>query len=223
MSIASRNGVTWAALSAINGVLKAAINAINEVLVSSGATRTLIASDDFNRANGAIGSNWAQLNAGWGSISINGNAASGAQQDDNTAVARWVGAGTFTDDQYAKGTVSGLGTFGASYFKGVICRASADTDAARDFYCHAIIDDITKQSVLFRVVNGTRTVIVSGNVPWVNGDTIELEAQGTTLRCYRNGAQVLTSQTDANLTSGAPGLYLSGSETMDAWEGGNLS
>jgi hypothetical protein len=191
---------------------------------ASGPTRTLIASDDGNRANGAPGSNWAQLNDGWASVQINTNQFVGGQQGENSAVMRWVGAGTFTADQYAKGTVTGLGTFGASYQKGVVARASADTNAARDYYGHVVIDDITKQSELFKFVNGTRTSLATVNVAWVNGDTVEIECQGTTIRGLRNGVPISgLSVTDSDLTSGAPGMHLSSSETLDDWEGGNLS
>jgi hypothetical protein len=55
------------------------------------------------------------------------------------------------------------------------------------------------------------------------GDLLRLEvAPGGALTCYKNGAVALTF-TDTQITSGAPGLSISGSvATLKNWSGGNL-
>ena len=100
--------------------------------------RTSIATDDFNRA--ALDSNWAQLNNGTaGAVSIDSSirikGQYSSQPTDEHAMARWVGAGSFTDDQYSQvKLVNPLDNVGGNYRHGVIVRASADTNNARDCY-----------------------------------------------------------------------------------------
>jgi hypothetical protein len=115
-------------------------------------------------------------------------------------------AGTYSNDQYAKATISGKGLNTAYRRGGVIVRSSADTDA-----------------------NGTFTSLGTWTTTaWANGDTIELEVSGTTLTPYRNGSAIAgKSATDSALASGRPGLYIASHTDsgyrLDDWEGGDVS
>lgn len=196
--------------------------------------RTSIATDNFNRASLGT-SDWAQLNSSSGgdvqiktSTTIAGQYA--LQSGHQACVARWIGAGTFTDDQYSKITISSITGVSTSSGLGVICRASADTLGNKDFY-ELYIDGGTigggvYLTSLAKWVNGTRTVLYSNNESWANADTIELECEGTTIRGMRNGSSLGASWivTDSSLTTGKPGVTTAGTGLFlgDSWEGGNI-
>jgi hypothetical protein len=192
--------------------------------------RTSIATDNFNRAS--LGSDWAQLNNGNAgaisidsSIRIKGQYAS--QPTDQHAMVRWVGAGTFTDDQYSQvKLVNPLDNVGANYRHGVIVRASADTDSTRDCYEAYIAQDsvTTPTTYLAKWVNGTRTGLYSATQTWAANDTISLEVEGTTLRVCRNGTPLGGSWTvtDSSITTGLPGVSATHGCYSDDWEGGNM-
>jgi hypothetical protein len=195
-------------------------------------TRTLVASDNFNRANGAIGSNWQYTRlTTWQATppSIKTNVVVGLAGGANFQTARWVGTGTFTADQYAKGTINGL-TYQSNYYRvGVTVRDSGDIDAAADCYFVQVFADgpgpnYTTQ--VGKIVNGTITTLDSTSRPWTNGDTVELEAEGSTLRAFRNGTQFYTT-TDSSIANGKPGITVAGDNALlfsiDNWEGGVLS
>lgn len=190
--------------------------------------RTAIATDDFNRAS--LGANWSQIANGiGGSISINSSTrATGATGNyAENAAARWVGAGTFTANQYAAAKLLNFDFQSANYWAGVIVRASGDTDAARDFYYAIVQMDGGGPSYTTRVgkvVNGTHTSLANVGQAWSVNDVISLEVEGTSLRVFRNGTQITgLNATDASLSTGAPGIILSQSFYLDDFEGGNIT
>lgn len=197
--------------------------------------RTSIATDNFNRADGAIGSDWSYIRlSSWqgNPPHVVSNALAGRALGTNHQVVRWNGAGSFSDDQYAKIALGGMGWFGTDYMIGAVVRCSADTDANADYYAFLVIDDQTnggnKTCKLVKRINGTETVIDTiTTTSWTNGDTVELEAEGTTLRIYKNGTQIgsdYTSQSD--LSTGKPGILiagdLAGPPAAQDWEGGDV-
>lgn len=198
--------------------------------------RSSVATDDFNRADGAIGSNWSYIRlSSWqgNPPHIVSNALAGRALGTNHQVVRWNGAGSFSNDQYAKIALGGMGWFGTDYMIGAVVRCSADTDANADYYAFFVVDDQSnggnKTCKLVKRVNGTETVIATiTTTSWTNGDTVELEAEGTTLRIYKNGSQIgsdYTGQTD--LASGKPGILiagdLAGPPAAQDWEGGDIT
>jgi hypothetical protein len=195
--------------------------------------RTSIATDDFNRTDGAIGSSWLYIrNTAWqgNPPNIFSNKVFGRATGDQYQVARWAGTGTFANDQYAKATVGTLAAQTADYRCGVVARCSADIDTTADYYGYNLYSDSGTgiyTTVLFKVVNGTYTALNTAAVAWANGDTIEIEVEGTTVRGLKNGVQTV-SVTDSDLTSGKPGLLVAGDNggtvaSLDNWEGGDLS
>lgn len=192
-------------------------------------TRIVVATDNFNRAS--LGANWANQNTNWGTVQTSGSTVftANASNTNNEAVARWVGAGSFTDDQYSEVTIGGLTFLSASFAVGVIVRASADTNGDRDHYFAEVQADSggpNYTTVLGKVVNGTRTELHSAALAWVDTDKLSLEVEGTTLRVCKNGTALGGSftQTDASLSTGLPGILANGSApTGDDCEVGNLS
>lgn len=198
--------------------------------------RSSVATDDFNRADGAVGSNWSYIRlSSWqgATPNVGSNVLRGRAIGLNHQVIRWNGAGSFSDDQYAKIELGGMGWFGIDYMVGAVVRCSADTDANADYYAFLVIDDQpnggNKTCKLVKRINGTETVIATvTTTSWTNGDTVELEAEGTTLRIFKNGTQIgsdYTGQTD--LTTGKPGILiggdLAGPPGPDNWEGGDVT
>lgn len=195
-------------------------------------SRTSVATDNFNRAS--LDLNWAQLNVSNAgdvqidsSIQIKGQYAT--QPVDHQAAARWVGAGSFTDDQYSQlKLINPLDFTGSTMRAGVIVRASSDTNNNRDYYEAYIASDSgsTPTTYLAKWVNGTRTGLYSAAQTWAANDTISLEAEGTTLRVCRNGTPLGGSwtTTDSSITTGLPGVTIAGGTNCmgDDWEGGNM-
>lgn len=201
--------------------------------LETNAARTSVATDNFNRSTG-LGSNWTQLNPNWGNIQIeadNDDVRGGSSGGEHQA-ARWNGAGTFTDDQYASLVVTTLAFQSDNYSIGVICRGSADIDANRDYYEAVVYPDSSNENrttALNKYVNGTKTQLHSGIVAWSSGDKIELECEGSTIRVMKNGTALGGSftQTDTSLTAGKPGIAAASDAdnqaSGDDWEGGNLT
>ena len=80
---------------------------------------------------------------------------------------------------------------------------------------------------LSRRSSGTFFSLDSANYAFVATDTIRIEAEGTTIRGFINGAQV-TSQTDANIASGRFGIVMGIDAAvtdveLDDWSGGDFT
>lgn len=191
--------------------------------------RTVVATDDFNRPNGSLGSNWGQIGqfAHFGEECVIHN-----QRVDVSGAARWIGAGAFTANQYAKAKVFSLDAWNA-HVAGVLVRGSADQGANRDHYYYYVQGAFTGSytTALAKVVNGSVTILddTPGTVAWnADNDSIEIEAEGTAIRGFRNGVE-LHSATDSDLTTGSPGLLVYGGSgnglgpVLDDWEGGNIT
>ena len=191
-------------------------------------TRTQVQTDNFNRAGTSLGSNWAQLNPGScrvdliASTYVEGSHYAGAIAESGAA--RWVGSGSFSDDQYSEITLSNVGSSSSSTYMGVIIRASGDTDSAADFYAGFYIDDGSGSWKLGKVVNGSWTQLASGTSSWSNSDKISVTAIGTALKLYQNTSQ-LASVTDSALSTGKPGVFANVPSAVrgDNWEGGDVT
>jgi hypothetical protein len=192
--------------------------------------RSSVATDDFNRTDEdplSGSGNWADLNFNNSRVALVSNKIQGTHAAH--AIARWVGTGTFTDDQYSSLVVATIGGFTQSEV-GVIARASGDTNANRDCYSYRVKDANPPETRLVKVVNGTETELNSStSVSWSNGDRIEIECEGTTIRGLKNGTSQY-STTDSSLTTGKPGVHGYNAGTLysagvdgDSWEGGNIT
>lgn len=211
----------------MSGALAAAIAAIYKPAGGGGGTE--IASDNFDRADGALGANWSSLNPLYGgNPEVNTNSARCSYATgDNMACARWNGTGTFNDNQYSECVIGALIWLGADYRCGVIARASADIDTARDFYALYVEMDAPTDKTwrLIKIVNGTVTVLTSGTAAFADTDVLRLECSGTTITGKRNGTTLGSPQTDSSIITGKPGILVSGSTSgpaVNSWSGGNL-
>ena len=188
--------------------------------VASATTLTgIAATDDFNRADGALGMNWAKPLASENNLVIVNNQVE-VDVENSHNYAFW-SADSFSQDQYSQVRISNVGPW-----NGVIVRAQSAID---QFYL-ALVAGTNDYRIYLRK-DGLYYLLSRGNTEtWVPGDIIGLEAAGLNpvqLTLLRNGNPVLT-YTDAteNLIGGSPGIGIyspSGDHlAIDNWEGGNL-
>jgi len=178
------------------------------------------ASDDFNRADGGLGSNWAKpVPASEQTLVIVNNQVT-PDTDNAHCYAYWIG-NTFSQDQYSQVRIRNAGAW-----NGVIARAQPSIDR---FYMAFVFGPNDYRLYLRK--DGLYYDLSDGNTEtWVAGDIIRLEASESNpvqLTLLRNGNPVLTyTDTTENLVGGSPGIGIySPSEdhlAIDDWEGGNL-
>lgn len=199
------------------------------------ATRSSVATDAFTRADGPVGANYVQTNSNWGSVSIVSNAVTGGNRSSgglDSPTAKWSG-GTWTADQYAKATISGFAFNGAGDYISVIVRHDGGSNNSgtdtRSFYYACVLDDnsgspANRTTEINKCVSGTRTNLSSVADSWANGDTLEIEAEGTTIRVFKTGT-LLRSVTDSSIagdSASRAGIGSSGNVIGDDLDVGNL-
>lgn len=193
--------------------------------------RTLIASDNANRASLGT-SDWSQMNYGAaGDVQIDSSTRFkgqyGTQATDQKATARWIGAGSFTNDQYASVKLVNAPTSGSPGNTAGVCVRASGSAGTRTFYEAFVEANVTSPPTsLSKWVSGTRTVLYSDTaITWAANDLLSLEVEGTTLRVCKNGTAIGGSWTvtDSSIATGVPGVVMSGVYIYgDDWEGGNI-
>lgn len=190
---------------------------IGDVQISSHiGGNTVVATDDFNRADsGSLGSNWTNAINGY---QITSNIANPTAFGDRS-FSYW-SHDSFNDNQYSQAVASVN-----PYLTAVAVRVGGSGAATRGYY--AMCGGGTTGMGLAKTFNvGVLSQLLLGSnasASCVAGDTIRIEAQGTTITAYLNGVQVI-QVTDSTYTSGSPGIHGSytGFDEWDNWEGGNL-
>lgn len=180
---------------------------------------SLPATDNFNRADGAVGANWTAIRGGGHVVSSNQCAAA----TDDFCISAW-NADSFDNDQYSQHVVS---QGPSSAYQAVPIRFSLV--AIDGYYWIANLTPGT-DGTLYRVDGGSFTAIQT-NIPYTgpaNADVLRVEAEGSDLRCYVNGVQKGSTQVDATYASGAAAIGVSFTSggipcRADSWEGGNLA
>jgi hypothetical protein len=204
-------------------------------------TRTPVANDDFSTA---LSANWTQTNSGTASIATSsGKVQGGGVAGFTSGAAAYWNADSFSADQYASIVLSGITNLSNfSYNGGVICRASTDIGANRDFYAAGLAlsySGANPYTRVFRVNNSGQTDLVSlATIPWVDGNILSLEVTGTgatvTLTVYKDsgsGPVALTGFTSiadssvGRLLTGRPGVFFAGTSNPlgDDFEAGDLT
>jgi hypothetical protein len=129
-------------------------------------------------------------------------------------------------DQYSEITVSPTWMNDNGYM-GPVVRSSGPGGTAGSYYACWFGNPTTDGSYYLRYYNnGLQATLHSAPITIAAGDVLRLEIQGTTLVLKRNGS-VLTTQTDANLASGNPGMFIGtgnhvDSEQISLWAGGDF-
>lgn len=168
-----------------------------------------MASDLFNRANGAIGADWTdQLNAFLVVSNHTGVTTSGI---DSIA---FYNVGTWADDQTSKAIL----TLDGTSYAGVSVRASG-TGGSSNGYVFLTNGAFTG---LYKVSGGVFSLLTSSFSHPASGSDVKLGIVGTTLTAYDDGASI-GGTSDATHASGEPGLYAfdsgTGTSYSDDWFG----
>ena len=189
--------------------------------VTSAMTLTgIAATDDFNRADGALGVNWAKPAPASEQTLVIVNNQVTPDVEDAHCYTYWIG-NTFSQDQYSQVRISNVGPW-----NGVIARAQLAIDR---FYMAFVFGP--NDYALYLRKDGLYYSLSTGNTEtWVPGDIVRLEASGLSpvqLTLLRNGNPVLTyTDTTENLVGGSPGIGIYSPSTdhlaIDDWEGGDL-
>jgi hypothetical protein len=165
----------------------------------------LPATDDFNRANGALGANWTTA-SGYSAPTVASNQCAGG-----FGSGAWWNADAFnaSGDQYAQCTAQS-----AAGEMILIVRASG----TRFYSLYWAIGGSGSLVIVRSDANGNTTFLNNmGNVGTANGDTMRLEASGSTFTAKDNGVTKGTAS-DSTYTGGVPGV----GGGLDNFTGDNL-
>ena len=181
---------------------------------ASGGSGT--ASDDFNRANGALGSSWTAMSDGAMTISsqVAAGGNSGVSGDTRTAE-------TYTSNQYSQVQVTATQLTGGQW----IGPAVRSQNNGQNLYLGIYFwNSGSPQLRLYKRASGGFTQLGSSfpTSGLATGATLRLTATGTTISFLLNGTPVITV-TDTSLTGGAPGIVAFGTGKADNWAGGNMA
>ena len=177
-----------------------------------------VRADDFERADGGPGPNWA-WQAGVGAPTIRGGRLGSV---DEKLVITWWTPDDFAPDQFSEGVVSPgfdpTTTFGLQVF---VRRQDSGTPWRYGFH--------------FNPSNGNYELKYDGGSPGIvlvsrpgvqfkPGDVIRIEVRGSILTSFLNGALMLTT-THSALTGGRPGVVINSifgttRYAWDLWRGG---
>jgi hypothetical protein len=180
---------------------------------------SVIATDDFNRANGTgLGANWTAVVDNY-DISSNRAVPSPTSSD---AVVRYSGA-TWPNDQYSQAKCYTTNTTAGGAGIGVCARCSA---SATTLYRLVADHGSSSNWEIGDFIAGSYNFIANRTQAWTDGDTIRLEAQGTSLTIKLNGTAVGAAITSSAIASGQAGLAYSSiasAPASDDFEGGDFA
>lgn len=178
---------------------------------------TILATDDFNRANDptGLGANWTNNDVG-AFYTVTG---SQAQVTSIVPVLHRYTAISWPNDQYAKVTLTTL-TAASDEGPGPACRLSAVEQTGY------IVQANTTEIKLYQVAQGSFTQLGSDAAAAATNDVLELICSGTSLSVKKNGATIIGPLADSpGIAAGSAGLWgfqASATVTVDNFEGGDL-
>ena len=180
---------------------------------------TQLASDNFTRANGALGANWGSL-TGVGAPDIESNQARMPASTGFGGALTEVGTWTSITGQYSEITVGSVVCSVTDEGVGAIIRAPFSGNL--NGY---ISQSNAVETRLYKVVNGTFTQLGSNGPAVTTGDVIRITGSGTTISVAKNGTTII-SVTDSSVASGTPGIWTTdagGRGSISLWAAGDLT
>ena len=170
--------------------------------------------DDFNRADGGLGANWAAISDGGLSISSQAvvGSSSGLAGDIRTGE-------TYASDQYSQVEVTSTQLSGGQWIGPAVRTQNGGQDTYLGIY---FWNSGSPQLRLYKRSAGTWIQLGSSysSGPLAAGTQLKLTAVGSTISFLQNGVERI-AVTDTSLTGGAPGIMSFGAATADNWTGGN--
>lgn len=181
------------------------------------------ATDTFNRTNADPvdspmsdgSSTWESGPGAAGDVKIVSNQA--VRSSGTWGIAR-VSSGSFDGNQYAEATLGTGGSLGAC--PAVRIQGTSDASCYVMRFINASIVRLYRLDDTGSI--GETEIASVGSQSASAGDVLRIEADGTTIKGYIEGSEVL-SVTDSNHSGGVPGIGLRTSgATIDAFDGGDL-
>ena len=190
---------------------------VTSVAVTCSATSGVSASDNFNRADGALGAGWTAISDGAMSIS--------SQQVDRDGRGRpRVTSGRrrrIPADQFSQIQVTSTPLSGGQWVAAAVRVQNGGQNAYAGLYYWNFG---SPELMLFKRSGGAWTQLGatynSGTL--AAGTQLQVVAVGSTISFQQNGVQRI-SVTDTSFTGGAPGIMAYGNSTADNWSGGSGS
>jgi hypothetical protein len=178
--------------------------------------RKLVASDDFNRSNGAIGANWTESTNNDG-LNIVSNAVKSANAGSYDNAMFW-NVDAFNAAQWSKATLVDIGS--GTPYAAVIVRANAT-----DFVGGQSREGDPPEISIFWYNGGSFTNLANtSSHAWANNDEMVMEATGTRFSLFVNNILRISGTNGSAPSSGSAGISMySTSSIMDNWSGGNLT
>lgn len=183
---------------------------------------SVLASDNFNRADeNPLGNSVWATQSGQTPWQVASNVATPTDLSGTDDVSLYTGI-AWPNDQYSEAQLTVNSTTGGGQGVGLAVRGAAGAITGYSLIAdHAASNNVA----LFKHNAGTPTTLITITQAWTDGATWRLEVQGTTLRGFLNGVQVITA-TDGVVTSGSPGVWLSTaviSASIDNFVGGDFA
>jgi hypothetical protein len=210
------SGQTCAVTGGTGTVAAANVTSVGVTCAASGGSGTLTASDDFNRANGALGGNWTAMSDGAMSISSQVVAGGNSGQSGATRTAE-----TYASSQYSEVQVTSTQLTGGQW----IGPAVRSQNSGQNLYLGIYFwNSGSPQLRLYERASGSFTQLGStfSTGALAAGATLRLTAAGSTISFLLNGSPAITVS-DTSLTGGAPGIMAFGTARADNWAGGNIA
>ena len=186
-------------------------NVTNVAVTCSAGTAT----DNFNRANGPLGSNWTGMSDG--GLAISSQAVTGTNSSTSGDIRT---AETYTSDQYSQVEVTSTQLSGGQWIGPAVRAQNGGLSLYLGMY---FWNSGNPELLLFKRLGGSWTQFGSSYVSGAltAGTQLKITAVGSTISFLQNGVQRITG-TDTSLTGGAPGIVAYQTPKADNWAGGSL-
>ena len=173
---------------------------------------TQLAADLFERADGALGTDWTAVEENFQIVSGNVHAGSGAQSTSYNNTATWPA------DMYVEvicGTIETTSDDGIG--------PAIIVDAQGDGY--VVQTNTTETRCYSRTGSGgTYTKVGSDGASCVSGDVLRLERSGTTITVKKNGSAIIGPTTNSVHAAGSAGLWgFNSVGYVQSWAAGNFA
>jgi S-formylglutathione hydrolase FrmB len=188
---------------------------VTSVAVACSITSVTSVTDDFNRANGGLGTNWTAATDG--GLSISSQAVLGS-----SATAGDIRTGeTYAGDQSSQVEVTATQLSGGQWMGPAVRMQNGGQNQYLGIY---FWNSGSQQLRLYKRSAGTWIQLGSSYNcgPLAAGTQLQVTAVGSTISFLQNGVARI-SVTDSSITGGAPGIMTFGTATADNWVGGAAS
>ena len=188
---------------------------VTNVAVTCTTSAAGSASDNFNRADGPLGSNWTTVPGTSAPKIVSDILRAGTPGALNSAY--W-SASTFSNDQFAQASLPN--SSGTQYGPGIAVRLSG----SKGYFLW--YGNSSNTVSLWRMDSSSSWTQLAQSPSLTlspSSDVWKIQAVGSTISGYQNGNLVVQA-TDTNIKSGSPGVWMYySSNQLDNWSGGNVT